>query len=58
MHFDANIEVPRGVSQLLLKVDPAATSDADAVVLSQPRVEAPNGGASLHATAVSADPGF
>jgi hypothetical protein len=58
LHFDANIEVPRGVSQLLLKVDPAATSEADAVMLSQPRVEAPNGGASLHATTVSADPGF
>jgi hypothetical protein len=58
MHFDANIEVPRGVSQLLLKVDPAPTSEADAVMLSQPRTAAPNGGASLHATAVSADPGF
>ncbi len=58
MHFDANIEVPRGVSQLLLKVDPAPTSEADAIVLTQPRVEARSGAASLHATTVSADPGF
>jgi O-antigen/teichoic acid export membrane protein len=58
MHFDLNIEVPVGVSQLLLKVDPAPTSEADAVMLSQPRVEAPSGEASLHATAVSPDPGF
>jgi len=58
MHFDANIEVPRGVSQLLLKVDPAPTSEADAIVLTQPRAEARNGLASLHATTVSADPGF
>jgi len=58
MHFDANIEVPRGVSQLLLKVDPAPTSEADAIMLTQPRAEARNGAASLHATTVSADPGF
>jgi hypothetical protein len=58
MHFDVNIEVPRGVSQLLLKVDPAPTSEADAVTLTQPVAEAGNGAASLHATGVSPDPGF
>jgi hypothetical protein len=58
MHFDANIEIPAGASQLLLKVDPAATSEADAVMLSQPRAEPRTGGASLHAIGVSADSGF
>jgi hypothetical protein len=58
LHFDANIEVPRGVSQLVLKVDPAPTSEADAVMLTQPRAEPRNGGAALHAIGVSPDPGF
>jgi O-antigen/teichoic acid export membrane protein len=58
MHFDANIEVPRGISQLLLKVDPAPTSEADAVMLTQPRAEARTGAASLHAITVSSEPGF
>ena len=58
MHFDLNIEVPVGASQLLLKVDPAPTSEADAIMFSQPRVEAPSGAALLHATPVSPDPGF
>ena len=44
-HLDLNVEVPAGVSQLLLKVDPAPTSEADAVVLSQPRTEPASGGA-------------
>ena len=57
-HFDANVEVPRGVSQLYLSADPAATSETDAVVLSQPRVGPGNGAAALHAATVSADPGF
>jgi hypothetical protein len=56
--FDLNVEVPRGVSQLLLKVDPAPTSEADAVVLSQPRAEAAAGAAMLRAIPASADPGF
>jgi O-antigen/teichoic acid export membrane protein len=58
MHFDLNVEVPRGVSQLVLKTDPAATSEADAVVLSQPRAERPSGAAALRAIPSSADPGF
>jgi len=58
MHFDANVEVPQGVSQLLLKVDPAPTSEADAVMLTQPIAAARNGAASLHATGVSPDSGF
>ncbi len=58
MHFELNVEVTRGVSQLLLKTDPAPTSEADAVVLSQPRAEPPSGAAALHASPSSADPGF
>jgi hypothetical protein len=58
MNFDANVDVPRGVSQLLVATEPAATSETDAVVLTQPRVEAATGPASLHATIVSDDPGF
>jgi hypothetical protein len=56
--FAENVEVPRGVSQLIFKVNPAATSDADAVVLTQPRVGAPTGAAAFHAIPVSGDPGF
>jgi hypothetical protein len=58
MHFDLNVEVPRGVSQLVLKTDPPPTSETDAVVLSQPRAEPPSGDAVLHAIPSSADPGF
>jgi hypothetical protein len=56
--IDVNVEVPRGVSQLLLKLDPPPTSEADAIVLSQPRAEPASGAAVLHATPSSADPGF
>jgi O-antigen/teichoic acid export membrane protein len=56
--IDVNVEVPRGVSQLLLKVDPPPSSEADAIVLSQPRAEPASGAAVLHATPSSADPGF
>jgi hypothetical protein len=58
VRIDVNVEVPRGVSQLLLKVDPAPTSEADAIVLSQPRAKPASGAAVLHATPSSADPGF
>jgi O-antigen/teichoic acid export membrane protein len=58
MPFDLNVEVPRGVSQLLLKIDPAPTSEVDAVVLSQPRAEPASGAAMLRAIPASADPGF
>ncbi len=53
-----NVEIPRGLSQLLVKTDPAATSEQDAVVLSVPRAEQATGEASLHADLVSPDPGF
>ena len=56
-HIDVNVQVPRGVSQLLLKVDPPATSENDAVVLSQPRAE-PASGAAVQSIPTSPDPGF
>ena len=56
--FDVNVEVPRGVSQLLFKVEPAATSESDAIVVTQPRADAPSGAPLLHAIPASADPGF
>jgi hypothetical protein len=58
MHFDLNVQVIRGVSQLLLKVDPAATSEQDALLLSQPRTAPRNGRPVLLATPSSSDPGF
>jgi O-antigen/teichoic acid export membrane protein len=52
------VAVPRGDSQLLLKTDPAATSEGDAVVLTQPRVEPAPVAPVFHPQPVSADPGF
>jgi hypothetical protein len=53
-----DVAVPQGVSQLLVKTDPAATSEADAVVLTQPRVEPSTAAPILHAQQISADAGF
>jgi O-antigen/teichoic acid export membrane protein len=58
MHFDLNVEVTRGVSQLLLKLDPPATSEENAVVFSQPRTAPASGPPVLLATPSSNDPGF
>jgi hypothetical protein len=57
-HFAENVEVPRGASQLILTVNPPATSDADAVALTQPRLGPATGAAVYHAIPVSGDPGF
>jgi hypothetical protein len=57
-HVDVAVEVPRGVSQLVLKVDPAPASEADAVVISQPLAEPTARPAVLHAIPISTDPGF
>jgi hypothetical protein len=56
--FDVNVEVPRGVSQLLFKVEPPATSESDAIVVTQPRADAPSGAPLLRAIPASPDPGF
>ena len=53
-----SVAVPRGVSQLLVKTDPAATSEADAIVLSTPHAFKSSAAPTLHADVVSADPGF
>jgi hypothetical protein len=52
------VEVPRGHSRLLLKVDPAPASPDDAIQLSAPRAERAAGKPSLHAELISATPGF
>jgi hypothetical protein len=52
------VQVPRGRSRLLVKVDPAATSEADAVVLSSPRAERGAGEAVVQAEPISPDPGI
>jgi hypothetical protein len=56
--FDVNVEIPRGMSQLLFKVEPAATSESDAIVVTQPRADAPSGAPLLRAIPASPDPGF
>ncbi len=53
-----NVQFARGVSQLLVKVDPAATSEADAPVLSLPSAQTAHGDTQLQADLVSGDPGF
>lgn len=53
-----NVQYPRGVSQLLVKIDPAATSEADAPLVAVPRAQTAHGDTQLLADRVSADPGF
>jgi hypothetical protein len=52
------VQVPRGVSQLLIKVDPAPSSPADALLISAPRAEAGSGSPALQPQVTSSDPGF
>jgi hypothetical protein len=56
-HVSVDVQVPRGLSQLLLKTDPAATSEADAVLVTAPRAER-GSNPELQADGVSPDPGF
>jgi O-antigen/teichoic acid export membrane protein len=58
MRFTLDVRVPRGLSQLLVKTDPAAKSEADAVLLSVPRARTTAGAPTLQTDLVSADPGF
>jgi O-antigen/teichoic acid export membrane protein len=53
-----NVVVPRGRSQLLVKTDPPATSEQDAIMLTAPRAERGSGDAVLEAQLLSRDPGF
>jgi hypothetical protein len=57
-HVSVTVSVPRGLSQLLLKIDPAPTSAADAVDISPPYTQATSRPARLQATLVSTNPGF
>ena len=43
------VDVPRGTSKLLLKVDPPPASEQDAIVISAPRAERSSGTPVLHA---------
>ncbi len=52
------VAVPRGQAQLLLKMDPAPTSEEDTVVVSAPRTERAAGNAQLRPAPVSGNPGF
>jgi hypothetical protein len=53
-----NVQVPRGLSQLLIKTDPPAKSEADALVLGLPEQRRPVGDTQLLADLVSVDPGY
>jgi hypothetical protein len=57
-HVSTLVQVPRGVSQLLVKVDPAATSLDDAVLITTPRATPATGTAQLQPARVSGNPGF
>ena len=52
------VQIPRGHSQLLIKTDPAATSEADAILVAIPRAERPTGAPALLSQVTSPDPGF
>jgi hypothetical protein len=52
------VEIPRGRSYVLVKTDPAATSEQDAVVLSAPRAKTAAEEPELRAVPISPDPGF
>jgi O-antigen/teichoic acid export membrane protein len=56
--FTVSVQVPRGLSQLLVKTDPPATSEADALLLAVPRAARQSGKPVLLADLVSPDPGF
>jgi hypothetical protein len=52
------VEIPAGHSYLIVKTDPAATSEDDAVVLTKPRAVVAFGTAALTAVLISPNPGF
>jgi hypothetical protein len=56
--FSVLVDIPEGRSYLVVKTDPAATSEKDAVVLSPPRAALTASEPSLHAIRVTPDPGF
>ncbi len=56
--IDVLVDVPRGLSFLYVKTDPAATSVEDAVVLSKPRAVRAFGTPALVAQTLSTEPGL
>ena len=52
------VEIPRGRSYVLVKTDPPATSEEDAVVLTVPRAYLSSRDPELHAIPISQDPGL
>ena len=54
----ALVAVPRGRSYVLLKTDPAATSETDAILVAAARATAASGAPALRAVPISADAGF
>jgi hypothetical protein len=56
--ISAVVAIPRGVSLVLVKTDPAATSQEDAILLSHLQVERANQSPELNAVPQDADPGF
>jgi hypothetical protein len=57
-HVSVVVEVPRGVSLVMVKTDPAPASREDAIVLSRLQVQSAAQQAQLHAIVQDADPGF
>jgi hypothetical protein len=57
-HISVSLEVPRGVSLVLVKTDPAPQSRADAIVISRLEVERTTEPAQLSAVLQDGDPGF
>jgi hypothetical protein len=57
-HISLVVDIPRGVSLVMVKTDPAPTSREDAIVLSRVQVQRSNQPAQLHALLQDADPGF
>ena len=57
-HVSVIVEVPRGLSVLLIKAKPPSTSEDHAVALSAPYAESSSGEPVLHAELLSPDPGF
>ena len=55
---DVLVEIPVGHSFLIVKTDPAATSEQDAIVFSKPRAVLAFGTPALTAESISPDPGF
>jgi O-antigen/teichoic acid export membrane protein len=57
-HVMLDVQLPLGLSQLLIKTDPAPTSEENAILFSAPLAERSSAQPALHAQRISGDPGF